>query len=100
MPALPPAGPRRTPEEQQKNHLREYLCTSETWALESAQCEHYHNATPAGTVEGVGGHWSPILVLNVQGGVGKLRYIEQKVEHRVKGGSTGSWVQREGESEQ
>lgn len=41
-------------------------------------------------MEGVGGHWSAVLVLNVQGGVGKLRYVEQKVEHRVKGGSTGS----------
>lgn len=51
---------------------------------------HYHNATPAGTVESVGGHWSPILVLNVQGGVGKLRYVEQKVEDWVKGGSAGS----------
>lgn len=41
-------------------------------------------------MEGVGSHWSPVLVLNVQRGVGKLRYIEQKVEHRVKGGRAGS----------
>lgn len=59
-------------------------------ALGSAECDRYHNATPTGTMEGVGGHWSAVLVLNVQGGVGKLRYVEQKVEHRVKGGSTGS----------
>lgn len=59
------------------------------WAL-GLQCDYYHNAAPAGAVKSVGGHWSPVLVLNVQRGVGKLRYVEQKVEHRVKGGSTGS----------
>lgn len=52
------------------------MSVPEARVLESAQCDHYHNATPAGTVEGVGGHWSAILVLNVQGGVCELRYIE------------------------
>lgn len=62
------------------------------WALHGVTI--YHNATPAGTVEGVGGHWSPVLVLNVQGGVGELRNVEEKVEHGVKGGGAGSWGTR------
>ena len=62
------------------------------WALHGVTI--YHNATPAGTVVGVGGLWSPVLVLNVQGGVGELRNVEEKVEHGVKGGGAGSWGTR------
>lgn len=65
------------------------MSVPEAWAL-GLQCDYYHNAAPAGAVKSIGRHWSPVLVLNVQRGVGKLRYIEQKVEHRVKRGSAGS----------
>lgn len=61
------------------------------WTLGPAQGDDYHDATPAGTVEGIGGHRSPIPVLNVQGGVGELRHVEEKVEHRVQGGSAGPY---------
>lgn len=90
VPAPPRLGHTGHQRNNRRNHLREHLSVPEAWARGSARCDHYHNATPAGTVEGVGGHWSPILVLNVQGGVGKFRYIEEKVEHRVKGGGAGS----------
>ena len=83
------AGPQRN---SRRNSLREHQSVPEAWALHGVTI--YHNATPAGTVEGVGGHWSPILVLNVQGGVGELRNVEEKVEHGVKGGGAGSWGTR------
>lgn len=44
----------------------------------------YHDATPAGAVEGIGGYWGSILVLDVEWGVGTLRHIQQEVQHRVE----------------
>lgn len=50
----------------------------------------YHDATPAGAVESIGGHWGSILVMNVEWGVGALWHIQQEVQHRVEGGSAGT----------
>lgn len=89
--APPRAAPRTTLEARQKEESQGTSVCPKSGALGSAESDRYHNAAPAGTVEGVGGHGSPVLVLNVQGGVGKLRHVEQKVEHRVKGGGAGSY---------
>lgn len=44
----------------------------------------YHDATPAGAVEGVGAHWGSVLVLDVQGRVGTLWHVQQEVQHGVE----------------
>lgn len=60
----------------------------------------YHDATPAGAVEGVGAHWGSVLVLDVQGRVGTLWHIQQEVQHRVERGSTRTCSGTESENPQ
>lgn len=50
----------------------------------------YHDATPAGAVEGIGGHRGSVLVLDVERGVGALRHVQQEVQHGVERGGAGS----------
>lgn len=58
------------------------------------RCQHptapYHDAAPAGAVEGVGAHWGSVLVLDVQRGVGTLWHVQQEVQDGVERGSAGA----------
>lgn len=56
----------------------------------SAPLAPYHDATPAGAVEGVGAHGGSVLVLDEQRGVGALWHVQQEVQHGVERGSAGA----------